>query len=322
MAVTSCQPIHTSGGASGGSRNRAIRTHTVTYLVKVDDTIPTDKVVLDYFRFGGSGGDVPWIGGSYLVGTAKDITTKCRSIQIDYIPNSGNAFNATLEFSTFLPLRDDIQVYSTQYSVAQEAAIFYGAINTRKVSPFLKAGKYLPVTNSAGAIHEPQMEEEIDVKVVRITKTVPEYNVAALERFRGMINTDEVTIDRPDLKFKEQFGPQFGRFRIIGADLYYDEDDVPQWRQTSEIWINPLGWRRNLLDQGTHEKVWPGEEDLSVGDLAVDRRIVDSSNYPVTQPVPLDGNGKELDITNREPVYLVWGTKLEGPFMPLRGIAW
>lgn len=321
MAVTSCAPIDIAASARGNSRNRVTFGHRVTFKVETDDAIPNGKVVVDYFRTSGA---QAWIGGGFNVSGVTDAKTKCRSIVPTFIKGSGNPnlFHVDCEFESVLPTRDDIQIYSTSFSVAQEAAQFAGALNTKKLSPFLRPGKHLPVTNSAGAMHEPQMEEEVDVKVVRITKTVAEHDGNALDPYQGLVNSDEVTIDRPDLKFKLTFGPRFGRLRVVGTDLVWNDSDEPEWRQTCEIWINPRGWRRSLLDQGTHETVWPGEEDLSVGDLAELRRLKDDDGYPITQPVPLDGNGKKLDIDKKPAVYLTWITKPEGPFMPLKGKVW
>jgi hypothetical protein len=327
VAVTACDAIDISGSAIGdisgsaigGSRARVTTGYTVTYKVETDDALPNPKVVLDYFRT-----SVGWIGDGFEFGGLRDSRAKCRSIRPTFIKesNNPNIFHVVVEFESILQPRDDIQEYTTQFSVAQEAATFCGAINANQLSPFLKPGKLLPVTNSAGLMHDPQMEEEFDVKVIRITKTVSSFDGNALEAFRGMVNTDEVVIDRPDLKFKEQFGPFYGRLRIVGADLIYNEEDLPQWRQTIEIWINPFGWRRNLLDRGTSTTTWPGEDGTSVGDPTTFSREKDDEGYPITDPVLLDGNGKKLDVAQRKAVYLVWATKPEGAFMPLKGIAW
>lgn len=321
MAVTAFEPMDIRGSATGNSVNRVATGYGITYRAKIDDAIPDPKVVLDYCKSNGV-----WPGKPFKPsgGYKGDPNAYCRSVRPQFVKDSSNPFMfyVDVEFESILPQRDEIQEYSTQFSVAQEAAVFYGAINANKLSPFLKVGKLLPVTNSAGKVHDPQMEEEFEVKVIRITKTLLKFNGTDLERFRGCINTDDVIIDRSDVGFTDAFGPYFGRLRIVGADLFYDENDIPRWRQTTEIWVNPFGWRRNILDQGTSTTEWPGEGSTSFQDSPAETRIKDADGYPVTQPVLLNGNGKELDTARESSVYLVWGTKPETAFMPLRGIAW
>lgn len=332
MAVAEFRNVQASlsGSAEGPDRRNVVRGFSVQAMVRVDDAVPDPKTVLDFCE---RNANLPWIGRDFLVGGGFDRNARCRRLDVAYIPDSAGWFTATGTYSHDpLPEKDEIDVTFTQVSVPVEFAIFRGATvadgvrrnvpnvaNGRvRTSPFLRFGLPLPVTNSAGSVHEPAIEAEVDVKVIRVTKIVPAYDDALFSIYQGMVNNDVVTIDRPDLKFKTTFSPFFGRIKVIGGALFVDELRRIRWRQTTEIHVHPHGWRRKILDQGTHTT----DFEQAANETPVSTREVDDTGAPLTQPVLLDGNGGKLNLNSREAVYLIWSTYPEGPFMPLKNKVW
>lgn len=330
MSVTSTRIVEDtlSGTAQGPTRTKALRSYQMSHMVLVDDAIPDPSTVLNHFERTRT---LPYPGRAFELGVAVDKQTPCRRLEVTYIKGSGQSaggwFKVDSFFERYAPLPpDEIDVTFTQYTVAAETGIFRGAQNAiqgslsgGRVSPVLKINTLAAITNSAGASFDPSIEEEVDVKVIRITKGVPTYDDQLFNYYQTLVNTDDVTINRPDLNFKTSFGPLTGRIKLIGGTMVIDQEESISWRQTIEIHVNKLGWRKRILDQGTHTTEWTWENGTAV---STQIREKDADDFPITTPVLLDGNGKKLDVQKRKPVYLVWSTYNEGPFMPLKGKAW
>lgn len=339
-----------SGSAKGVDKGGIHANYRLSYLVHVDDEIPSPLTVLRHFK---ATAELPWIGDRFALGDTFDTSATVKAIDPELIEGSVDWFRVNVSFEPIegegddagppgknnkgegtedpLEEHDDIEVSFTQISVPQEFGTFRGFINARAANRFMKPGKFMAIQNSAGIAFDPSIEEEIDIKIIRITKNVPRYNGFVFNRYQGAVNTDAVVINKPAYNFTETFGPFFGKVKSIGAQ-YGIENKVKFYHQTLEIWVNPLGWRRNILDRGTDQRAAEGDRnasggiispsDIAAGD-AYHRKILDADGVPIVSPVNLDGNGAPLDPkTPDPPVFSVWSTKQELPFMPLRNVAW
>jgi hypothetical protein len=336
-----------SGSAKGAESNTVQASYRLRYQVRVDDANPNPTTVLEHFR---TTADLPWIGDRFQIGSDFDATAICKAIDPELIERSGGLFNVPVVFepsesnadqknvgidpagkTTGDPLKwhHDIDVSFTPISVPVEFATFRGFTNAREANRFMRPGVYMALQNSAGVAFDPPIEDDIPIKVIRISKNVPFYDDFAFNLYQGAVNSDNVIINKPDYRFKTQFGPYFGKIVQLGA-TFGVENGIKYFRQTLEIWVNPLGWRRSILDRGTDQRAAEGDtnadggiispSDINPGD-AFHRKILGADGAPIVAPVNLDGNGKPLDP--RFPaVYGVWSTRHEIPFMPLRGTGW
>lgn len=329
-----------SGKASGKDPRKVKASYRANFRVKCDDPADTPNVVLSYFR---GNALLPWAGRVFKFGDGFDVSAICANLDADYIENSGGYYNVV---STYDPVegdkeeeeeegeedplkwKDEIDVSWTQITVPVESAIFQGFISGKEgaiTNPFMKVGATLPVTNSAKVPFDPGMEEEVEIKVVRITKNSATYNDAAFSGLQGTVNNAAVTVSKPSYGFNCVVPALKGKLRL-GAS-YATANNTGYWRQTAEIYINPLGWRRALVDRGLTRRAEEGDPDghggvISASDLPRDgtpllRPILDIDGFPITEPVLLNGNGQPKTAT-APPVYLLWQTKQEVSWANIR----
>lgn len=334
MAVSEVILLSTgaSGTADGTDPSTVKVSYTSRYKVKCDSQLDSPKTVLSYFRTNAA---YPWIGRTYSFGNDSDPFAICRSVKPDLIENSGGYYLVDCQFSDasggdnnqdggttvkgknekdpFL-WHDEISVSFGTYSGPVEMATFMGAQNAASLSPFLKDGAFLPITNSKLEPLDPSFEEEYAIKIIRITKNLRSYDDDFYNKYHDTINSDEVTIDKPEYKFKTTIGKHYGRLRLSG-DFQVTSEGIGYYRQTLEYSVK--GWNRPVLDQ-THtysEMFREGDTKrdgttVSVSDiprnmLQVEIPIKDDDGLSPSRPMLLDGSGKQLQ-EGKEPVSLVW----------------
>ena len=333
MAVTEVKllSVGASGGVEGSDSDSAKVSYSLTYQAKCDSGLDSPLTVMNYFR---QNANYPWLGRIYRFGNDLDTSAVCRSVKPQYIENSEGIFIVPCEFADVraddekpekgttakkeksdnpLEWHDELSVGFGTYSAPVEMATFVGALNASTLSPFLKPGKFLPITNSKLEPLDPSFEEEFSIKIIRITKNVLEYDDDFLNQYHDTINDNEVTIDKPDYLFKATIAKHYGRLRV-GYD-YATVNGYGYYKRTIEYHIK--GWDRAILDQS---HVY--SEILREGDTGRDGRVISASDLPrgrlsievpvhnndgLSQPKPmlLDGNGKELKEGN-PPVSLGW----------------
>lgn len=349
MAVTETK-LHWSGATGKATGlTRVTESYQSQYLVKVSDPLDPPTFVLAHFRQTAS---LPWLGRRFNFGNGSSAGAICRSIEPKYIPKSEGWYEVTATFESLelkesedeqedgetedgertddpLKFKDEIEVGFTQISIPAEFGTFRGLVNAEGGGGVLRPGRFQAVTNSAGVPFDPFPEYEVDIKIIRITKHVKQYSTALFDNFQGVVNTDHVVINKPKYRFVENIPRLQGRLKLSNVFQIINKKKI--WRQTVEIYVNPLGWRRQLVDRGNEELLRPGDRDengniLSAGDFPASRpfelrKFKDRDDYPTVAPILLNGSGRA-----RQPglpaVFLEWSFYDEKPLAGLRGVAW
>ena len=336
-----------SGTATGTDTGDVSASYRSAYRVTVDDPLDQPDLVLAHFR---GNADLPWPGRAFKFGNGFDATVFCKTIDADFVEHSAGQFVVRCTFSSQqndekqdgqtpdgktsqdpTQWHDEIDVSYTQVSIPVERATFQGFLPDGINNTFLQKGKVGPIVNSALCVYDPTLEEEIDIKVLRITKYLKAYDGATFGKFQGAVNSDEVSIVKSAYKFKESFGKYQGFMRANSAQFAIT-NGKPHYRQTIEVHIHPLenGWRRLVVDRGLDARRAAEDPDgkggtISNSDVAdagavYHEPIKDKEGYAITEPVLLDGNGQPLKVTSgMNPVYLIYSTKKE---MAFAGIQW
>jgi hypothetical protein len=339
-----------TGAAAGSDPTKIQDSYTARFFVKCSSSLDSPDMVLAHFRGTYS---LPWIGKIFAYGNGGSTSAICKRINAQPIPKSEGCYEVEASYEpidsedgnqppeqkpdvngkmTDNPLlwADEIEVSGSTVMATWEYATFYQAQNAPGgLSPLLRPGKFMHPMNSAGDLFDPPPDWEVDCDVLRITKFVDRFDGQMFGAFRGAVNTDHVRIDKPDYKFKYEFGPQTGRFRLA-ACTFGQVNGIKYFRRTCEIHINPLGWRRPLLDRGLNRRAAAGDRDAEGNIISASevpqwvvpvRPITDPEGYTVSQPVNLDGNGAPLEA-HKDPVYLEYGFYHETAFAGLAGKAW
>lgn len=335
-----------SAGASGSASKEQDKdlqaSYRSRYRVRVTSPLDGPTTIFRYFQINAN---LPWFGRSFFFGNDFDTSVRCKTIEPTFIEKSEGWWEVACSFET-PPKKDDeedkddedekdkdsptssqhdeIEVSYTQTSAPVEQATYLKS--DRVTSRWLTKheGRPCPVMNSAGVVFNPGIEEEIEIKVIRITKHVKEYDSNDYDKFQGAVNADAVTINKKPYKFKCEFSPLVAKIKNITGSLV-TENGKYHYKRTVEIHINPLGWRRTIVDRGMMRSAAPGDPDgrggqmyASAGDeyvpgTALHAPILDANGYPVTEPVLLDGRGQPLK-QDGQPVYLTYQTLEEKPF--------
>lgn len=319
------------GGADGADASNEKVAYSLTYQVKCDSQLDGPVTVMNYFR---THAEYPWLGRTFKFGNDFDTSALCRSVRPAYIENSGGIFVVPCEFSSAgsddngtggktdkgKPEKDpkkwhaEISVSFGTYSAPVESATLIGALNATKLSPHLKVGSFLPITNSKLEPLDPTFEEEYALKIIRITRNVAGYDDEFYNKYHDTINDADVTIEMPEYDFRATIGKHYGRLRV-STDFQMTDDGIGYYRQTLEYAIK--GWNRAILDQ-THvysEILRDGDTkrdgttivtaDIPAGFLQVEVPIKDDDGLSPSRPMLLNGDGKQLKEGN-PPVSLVW----------------
>lgn len=333
MAVTSVIEISGShsGDAQGEDATFIKASYSARYFVKCSEPTDAPNVVLAHFRATGS---LPWAGRPFRLGGHSDVSARCKKVQCDYIPQSGGMYNVLAEFSssdtpkeqqpdingrqTENPLlwRDEIEVGYSQLGHPVQLAKFHGFKNARKFNKFLKVGDEVIPMNSALVPYDPGIEGELEIKIIRISKNAAIYFDNQISRLQGTVNANTVNIIKPLYGFAATVPARLGKLRFGGS--YAVTNDIGYWKQTAEIHVNPLGWRRELLDRGFTRRAAPGDPDAKGGTMptptsiltpgtATTEPILDGDGNPISEPILLDGDGQPLEARySNKPVWGQW----------------
>jgi len=332
-----------SGAVTGKSRLTAKRSYTAIYQLSAEQE-DGPGVIIDYFK---GSPDHPFIGDRYNLNGYRDNSVRCKSITPRRIDSGVGQWLAAVEWEppegtddddtetgtdingedTDNPLEwhDEIDVGYTQLSIPVEQARFKGCNRDGGIRQRITGLDLDTITmpcNSALVPFDPGIEKEIDIKVVRITKNLESYDANFFSNFIGRVNSDKVVINKREYKFRDVWSPLNARIKQISG-TFQITNKIPYWKQTVEVHVNPLGWRRLLLDRGV-EELFRGEQkdyqgntisnsDERVGKL---QQKQDADGYPITTPVPFDGNGRAL-AEGKPAVFLEWQIYEEIPFAPL-----
>ena len=176
-----------------------------------------------------------------------------------------------------------------------------------------------PIVNSAGQPFKPREEVTRYRLAIEVTRAVRSYSPATWAAYGGAVNADSAWGMPPGTLL--MVAPPGGNRRVDQIGTYYEI--------RMEIHVNPDGWKRERLDQGTHR--------LATADGGIPSHstpaagvgwITDATGAPVAHDVLLDGAGLPLEITNPggSPVTLEFEVYHPMPFAPLNlpslNIAW
>lgn len=329
-----------SGELSGFSINAAKRTHTAVYKVKSAPT-DTEVTILEHFR---TTNTLPYLGKYFKVENDRDETAICNSIAPQRVEKGGGIWLTTVKWSPLedekeqkdsegndtnnpLDWHDEVNIGFRIIMVPCEVAIFRGAVingvKGQPIPPLLNVGEQLLPCNSAFVPFDPTLEQEINIKVVTITKNLRVFDGIWADQFRGCVNEDFVNIQKLPYGYFDQWQPLTakvenvtGTFQLTNRILY--------WKQAVEVHINPLTWRKFPCDRGMAQRLTPGAkryngQTVSYSDPDVNQleALRDQSGFPIAGPVLFNGKGQPLDPLTEKPVYLEYQVFPEVPFAPI-----
>lgn len=352
MAVTSVieKPDGLGGGIAGKSVLTAKKTYSATYQVKCDSQSDTTTTIINHFR---RTNGLPFIGDAYDFGGDRDSDARCKGLSPSLIDKSGGIWLVRAEFEPLdndddeqkdgaprngesekqtnpLLWHDEIDVGYTQLSIPVEMAEFRGIHGIGANVRFLPVGKMTIPVNSALQPFDPGLEQEIDIKVVRITKNVQTFNANTANFYIGTVNSDQVIINKQAYGFLDLWRPLYARIKAINASFQI-ANQIPYWKQTIEVHVSQLTWRKIVCDRGLDRRAAPGdilERDefgnpilISPSDVAPNiahtMAIKGPDGLPVTTPCLLDGDGQPLE-PGRPAVWLNYRVYRERAFAGIR----
>lgn len=326
-------------GASGEEAVPAV-SYTATYRAHCDSASDTPPVIYKFLYE--NKGSYPWYGSPLTLGNGSDKTVVVKTIDVETIDGSDRDFDVVFGYEpaksdsdiqsqpgidgeeTTNPLDwlDEIEVTFTQTLVVAEFGVFHGFASSRGPvnNAKMAIGETLVISNSARVPYDPPIEKEKDIKVIRISRNVAQYDEAFFNQFHGVVNRDLVTIVKPDYGFRSVIQPFTGKIKVIGA-TFQTQNGIRYWRQTIEVHVDEDGWRRKILDRGMATRREASDPDGSGGTLSNTDEVsdgkanlalnTDPAGYPLTEPVCLDGNGKPLRSASYPAVYGEWGVYRE-----------
>lgn len=331
------------GGVDGRDFSTSTRSYSHKYQVKCDSALDGPNTVLDYFMLNTN---LPWPGRVYRFGGTSYTGAGCSRVHVDYVENGGGIFSVSVDFKEFSTEEEqkerqpqdngtldenpftwapEIEVSSSSYSTPVEFAYFVGALNATALSPFLKTGSFLPITNSAQEPLDPTIEDEFSYKVIRFTTNVKSYDDSFYNTYNDSINKEYFEINLPKVGFFTACAKHYGKLKVT-ASLNF-ANGFRYWRRTLELHIR--GWDRAILDQGTREFYMAGDtkpdgtiisaNDLPRRRISMEIPITDDDGLPIDKPRLLDGNGKRLR-EGAVPVLLGWQTCLEADFKKIQWV--
>ena len=316
--------------------------YKVMYRAHCDSSSDTPPIIFKFLEQ--NKGTYPWYGSPLTLGNGSDKSVVVKNIDVDTVDNSDRDFDITYSYEpasaesdlqpqqgtdgtlTTDPLLwlDEIDISFTQTLEVVESAVFHGFSDKNGAAirhPIMDVGNVMPPMNSAAVPYDPPIEKEVDIRVIRISKNVLQYDGLFFDQYQGAVNSDFVTIDKPGYDYRDVIRPLCGKIKAIGG-AYQFVNGSQYWKQTIEIHVHPNGWRRKLLDIGNVHIYTLNGIDTSYGDFDGNpKQNADEDGYPQMSPLPLDGTGRKLGAGKLN-VYGEWQVDREVNFMPLAGKAW
>jgi hypothetical protein len=345
----------TQQGASlsgDGDGTRQKRSYSANYIVKTDDPTTSTKAIEKHFK---NNPPLPWYGRSWkwtgTAGNDSDPDSICKKFTVSHEPQSAGIFKVVAEFEPIdgddkdkekpsnsdsgdssrdpLEWREQVSESTTQITIPVMFAIFRGFTSGQfgndpyRGTNLMQVGRtYIPQASNLIPF-DPLPEMELDIKVIRFTKNVPDWDSNAYDPWRSTVNEDAVVINKPNLKYRCGFSPYSARLKSISAQSDF-QNGVSFFRREVEIWVNPNGWRGKLADMGMLCRPNDAADEgfVSPGDIINNPGLIeqvvlkDGDDYPASQPIPLNGYGKPRRVGEPD-VYSNWSYYLERPWAPI-----
>lgn len=236
------------------------RTYTRTFQVKVSNKADGPAIVL-------AATGIPRRNDQYATTTDVDLGARCVSLE-HHETESPYLRRVEAEYSTDSP--DPLQ--QVENPLLRPAEIDYSGVRFSK--PFDKDVNGRSILNSAKRPFDPPLERDDTRGVLIITRNEPIFNMTLADLYQDTVNSDNF-FGRPRDSWKCQ--PMRGR------NAY--ENGVAFVIVTYEFEFRKEGWRFEPLDQGKYGY------DVTTRKYTI---FTDSTGLPLTEPIPLNGQGGKL----------------------------
>lgn len=243
-------------------------------------------------------------------------TYRDEAIDEQQLTDAGSPTDNPLDF------RPEVDVQTVQYSRPVESAKYISGFDPAKRShAMVNDGKRRPVCNSALSAFDPPAEGDDARWTIRVKRNVRSIDcdtvknnsvnsVAVVFQYRGIKKTVPAFCGKlRDFQASPRHHHQFGDY--VEVTLFFDVWDVGDGT-----------WRLKILDQGLSARAMIGDPDghggviaadarAFVGEVAPQRRLIDSEGQPISEPVLLDGDGQPLNrwsdpAAAKDPIYSLW----------------
>lgn len=325
--------LHWSGAT--GSISNAGKQYEAVYIIKTDDALDTAQTIIEYFLNTSS---LPYLNAYYEYGNDVDKTAYCTSIEPQRDNNVATQWTVTVRFETPttekkneqtkdgdtsdnpIDWRDRIRSGFTQIMIPVEQATYRsGFVGT--AAALRAANTFGAVYNSAFIPFIPGLEREVHIRVIRREWYSDWFDATTANDFQGKVNSNEYNIVRHDARYNDIWGIYSALVKTYEASLEIVNGFVV-WKFAIEFWVNPLGWRRKIVDRGLSARCMAGDPDgkggtVSAGDIKdgmpLHRLLLDVNGNPIAEPVLFNGDGQPLSPDD-EPVVLTYSVESEVNF--------
>lgn len=272
---------------SKGGKDRGTFTISRTLLAKSDTPNPS------FVAIGSSTATWPGLGGQAVdklndLRSFDGVLARCASRKFSWYSGTESGVKIELKYEGLSDYENQDGGGSSQPNTQNSETWRRVSISTSQITVPATDKDNRTFCNSAG---DPVsgLEEETAIAVWKYTNDFTENpNLAG---FWGYINKCN---DAPYL------GAAKYTLRVTGFSAEFDEGTM-RWKTSIELTYNPKTWGIKYYDCGLHKIKGEGFPVVTF----TRERIKDKFGDPVTEPVPLDGNGDEAEIA--EPVVEVDG---------------
>lgn len=324
-------------GSSGSRTKGGKREYTAVYKVVTDSALDQVATICDHFQ---NAGNLPYLGTPYQYANDNDPNAICVGIDPHREDKSAFQWTVSLKYETETgdkkdddnnrqekdpngkltsdpsQWRESWRVGQTQITVPVEEAVFQGGMFGPSAMK-LPVGTKTPVVNSAFEPFIPPPEKEIDIAVYqREYYAIGLFSDEVVNQYQNRVNKNPIKFIRSEIGLDLNIAPYTCRIKSIGGTLEWI-NNLPWWRVSIEFWVNPLGWRKQIVDMGLNKSTVVGypnqfaaeyvEGDIVSGRVRAER-LLDQSGNPITEPVLFNGAGEPLVTSDSAPtpVYLTY----------------
>ena len=260
MAILSVREIAGKGGGIGPSSER---NYERRFRVVTDSRLTGVRDVL-------SAAGLPVKGDIYATADELDSGARCKSRDAAQDDDNPAVWVVTCHYDTTTEEQDEEPTQRrTRYR--------WGTAQFQRVAWKDIDGK--AIVNSAGQYFDPPIEVDDSRPTLTVTRIERTYNQALAIQYQDAVNSDSFL----------GFAP--GQVKVASIEAEdFEENGVIYWTVKYEFHFRREGWIKEPLDQGRYEK-W-GNFLVPIKERDEDGNELDTY---VSDPVPLDGQGKRLD---------------------------
>jgi len=213
------------------------------------------------------------------------ILARCSNRRFSFLGGTENAIKIELTYEGLSSYVNEDGGGSEQPNELQSETWRRISLSTSQISVPATDEEGRPFCNSAGDPVD-GLEEETSLATLRYTN---EFNPdPALSKIWDWLNT---------CNSEPYLGAEPYTLRVTGFSAEFD-DGTMLWKTSLELSYNPKTWAISYYDAGLNEIVSDGASPPTYT-----RKVIkDISGNPVTQPVPLNGQGGQAPIEEPEPV--------------------